>query len=206
MKFPEQIFITGTDTGIGKTVVSTILTLGLNALYWKPIQSGLDFPTDTDWVRRNTGLPERHFAPETYRLTQPLSPHESARLDHVQIELDQFVMPEQEGFPHLVVEGAGGIMVPINEKEYLFHLAKQFDLPVVLVAKSGLGTINHTLLSIEKLKSEGLAIFGVVLNGPKNEKNREAIEFYGKVKVIGELGPLANFQKETLQEAFLSSF
>ena len=184
-KIPRQLFITGTDTGIGKTVVSAILVSGLNGKYWKPIQSGLEETTDTQWIQEVTTLPENHFFPETYRLQRPLSPHASAVAEGTRINLDIFQLPSTEDY--LIVEGAGGIMVPLNETHLMLDLMKKLDIPVLLVARSELGTINHTLLSLEQMRISGLEVFGVIMNGPRNPVNRESIEHFGNVTVRAEI-------------------
>ncbi|MEX0780647.1 MAG: dethiobiotin synthase [Balneolales bacterium] len=204
-KFPPQLFITGTDTGIGKTMISAILVKGLQAAYWKPIQSGLAGETDTEWAYRNTGLPVTHFLPERYRLTKPLSPHLSARLDGVKINLNDFHLPEYEQ-NHLIIEGAGGIMVPINDQYFIADLIRQLNIPVLLVARSGLGTINHTLLTLEKLNSLKVPVFGVVLNGEINSENKKAIEHFGHAKVIAEIDHLSYPAPKTLQLIFENEF
>lgn len=206
MDLPSRFFVTGTDTGVGKTVVSAILAAGRKAAYWKPVQSGLEEPTDTGWVRRVTGLPDHLFIPETYRLNRPLSPHVSAALDGVTISLAAFELPDPDTFPRLVVEGAGGVMVPLNGTHLMTDLMRHLNLPVLLVARSGLGTINHTLLSLEKLVRSGLDVFGVVLNGPKNQLNKQAIETYGRIRVLAEVEPLAVIDGRSLEAAYCNYF
>ncbi|RJP94001.1 MAG: dethiobiotin synthase [Desulfobacteraceae bacterium] len=201
MNFPEKIFVTGTGTGVGKTVVSAILMAGLQAAYWKPIQSGLDEMTDTEWVQKTTGLPDISFYPETYRLSQPISPHAAAEHDGVQIKLDDFKLPDCAKFQHLIVEGAGGVMVPINECQFTTDLIRHLNLPVLLVAKSTLGTINHTLLSLTQLRREGLEVLGVVMNGPVNAVNFDAIETFGRTRVLAQIEPIADINARTLKEA-----
>lgn len=203
---PPRLFITGTDTDVGKTVVAAILTLGLDAVYWKPLQSGLQDVTDTEWVRQATGLSDDHFAAETYRLAQPLSPHTSAALEGVEIELERFCLPALAVAPRLVVEGAGGILVPLGQRHTMLDLMQRFSLPVLLVARSTLGTINHTLLSIEQLRQRGLAIAGVVMNGPKNPANKEAIEHFGQVAVVAEVEPLDDLTPASLSAVFERCF
>lgn len=205
MDWPEKIFVTGTDTGIGKTVVSAILAAGLNAGYWKPVQSGLDGETDTAAVRRMTGLPAGHFKEEAYRLTEPLSPHASAAIDGVEIEMNRFVTPAFDT-EHLVVEGAGGVLVPLNERYLIIDLIARLAIPALVVARSGLGTLNHTLLTLEALRSRDIPILGVVMNGPRNKSNRQAIEKYGQVSVLAELEPLDTVDGPTLQEAYRQLF
>ncbi|MEX2639474.1 MAG: dethiobiotin synthase [Balneolales bacterium] len=188
MDFPGRIFITGTDTSVGKTVVSAILTAGLQAAYWKPVQSGLEEDTDTTLVQRHTGLPGSHFFPEAYRLTRPLSPHLSSRMDGVHIRLDGIMLPDYKQ-KHLVIEGAGGVMVPLNDKHLMIDLIRNLESSVILVTRSGLGTINHTLLTLEKLQRMSIPVFGVVMNGKKNPGNKQAIEKYGNATVIAEIEP-----------------
>lgn len=206
LKFPERLFITGTDTGIGKTIVSAMLMSGIKARYWKPVQSGLTDITDTEWVKKHTGIDESCFFPETYRLRAPLSPHESASLEGKHIDIERFVIPQVSQGETLLIEGAGGIMVPLNKKELMIDLMKRCNAPVLIVARSGLGTINHTLLSINRLRQENMEIFGVVMNGPLNKANREAIEHFGSVKVIAEIEPLEIITPEILKESFSRYF
>jgi dethiobiotin synthetase len=206
LKYPARLFITGTDTGIGKTLVSAILMSGINARYWKPVQSGLADITDTEWVRRHTGLDDSKFFSETYRLKAPLSPHESAALEGIHIDLEQFIIPKIHEGETLIIEGAGGIMVPLNEKVLMTSLMKRCNAPVILVARSGLGTINHTLLSINQLRQENIQIFGVVMNGPQNTSNRDAIEHFGGVKVIAEIEPMETITPEIIKQGFSRYF
>ncbi len=205
--FPDRVFITGTDTGIGKTLTASILMAGLtNSGYWKPVQSGAEETTDSQWVREATGLPETRFYPETYRLKAPLSPHASAALEDVEIDMEEFWVPYLGSLERLIVEGAGGIMVPLNEEHLMLDLMKRLNYPVILVCKSGLGTINHTLLSLEQLRNQGLDILGVVMNGEPNSSNRQAIEQHGKVKVIAEVPPLEAITPQSLEQAFTDYF
>jgi dethiobiotin synthetase len=201
MSFPPQFFITGTDTNIGKTVVSAMLTLGLGSAYWKPIQSGLVPMTDTEFVRSATGLDDSYFIPERYRLTQPLSPHAAAKNDGVEIALSDFQIPSTDK-PGLIVEGAGGLMVPLNDQDLMIDLIRSLNIPVCLVTRSTLGTINHTLMSIAALRHAKIPILGVIINGQKNQINREAIAHYGKVPILAELEPLTSITPATLKTAF----
>lgn len=202
---PPVIFVSGTDTGIGKTVVSAMLTAGLDASYWKPIQSGLEEETDTEFVKWITEVPKEQIIPERYRLTEPLSPHASAEIDGVSISLDDFELP---GFntDHLVIEGAGGLLVPINREDMIIDLIQTLDVPVLLVVRSELGTLNHTFLSLEALRSRDIPILGVVMNGPKNESNRKAIEKYGEIKVLAELDRIKNLNNNILISTFKKIF
>lgn len=197
---PKKIFITGTDTDVGKSVVSAILVQALHAYYWKPVQSGLAENTDTQTVKHLTNLPDPYFLSETYRLHAPLSPHASAKLENIDIRMDAFHIPKYSEEHHLIVEGAGGICVPLNHTYLVVDLIQYLSLPVIIVARSTLGTINHTLLSIHYLKQKGIPILGVVLNGPKNPSNAEAICFYGKVPILFEIEPLPKINPNTLTE------
>jgi dethiobiotin synthetase len=200
--FPNQFFIAGTDTNVGKTVVSALLTIGLRATYWKPIQSGLDAMTDTDSIRIATGLDDTFLLPERFRLTQPLSPHAAAAIDGVEIHLTDFKLPRSLFTQHLIVEGAGGLMVPLNSQDLMIDLIKFLELPVCLVARTSLGTINHSLLSIAQLRQSDIPILGVILNGKPNAINREAIAHYGKVSILGELDYLDHINPVTLKNTF----
>jgi len=200
--FPGRLFITGTDTGVGKTMISAILLAGLDGFYWKPIQSGLHEGTDTEWVKEKTGLPADHFFPEAYRLTLPLSPHASALHDRVRIDLESFHIPDVPASGHLIIEGAGGVMVPLNERDLMTDLIKRLKAPVLLVARSSLGTINHTLLSLEQVRREGIEVMGVIVNGPRNRENRDAIEHYGKIRVLAEIEPVMDIDPLSLKMIF----
>jgi dethiobiotin synthetase len=134
-------------------------------------------------------------------LTQPLSPHAAAKIDGVQIDLSDFDLPDVGSEP-LIVEGCGGVLVPINADHLVLDLILRFDLPTVVVARSGLGTINHTLLTLRELKVNRVNVLGVILNGEINKSNREAIEFYGHTPVIGEVEPLKNFSENELLRTF----
>ncbi|HEX4856111.1 MAG TPA: dethiobiotin synthase [Limnobacter sp.] len=177
----KHLFVTGTDTGLGKTVTSAWLCRHWQADYWKPVQSGLEDGTDSELVARLSGA---RVHPETHRLTQPLSPHQSADIDGVKIQLGDFVLPQAD---RLVVEGAGGCLVPLNWRDTMLDLMKHLDTCALLVARSGLGTINHTCLSLQALKAAQVPVLGVILVGPTNSPNREAIEHFGEVPVLAEL-------------------
>ena len=191
-----SLFITGTDTDVGKSVAAAWLMEKMGADYWKPIQAGLDGETDRDVVERLSGLPKSHFHPTTFNLTSPLSPHEAARRDGVKIQLQDFILPTSKR--ELIVEGAGGLLVPLNEKDFIIDLIQLLKLPAVLVARSGLGTINHTLLSLDQLRQRKIPIAGVIINGPINPGNRQAIMDYGQVDIIGEIPHLTPLNAKTL--------
>lgn len=204
IQFPKRFFVTGTDTDVGKTVVSALLMSGLNATYWKPIQAGLDEETDTEFVQRVSESESDVIIPEAYRLNTPMSPHAAADIDSISISLDDFSLPDFNT-ENLIVEGAGGLIVPINWDDTVLDLIDSFKLPVLLVARSALGTLNHTLLSLEALRARNIEVFGVVLNGPAHQSNKETIEHFGKVKVY-ELGTIEQFDKESLSETFNEVF
>ena len=201
---PKRFFVTGTDTGIGKTLVSAMLMSSLDATYWKPIQAGLDEETDTEFVKRVSEAPENRIIQERYRLETPMSPHGAADIDRVEISLDDFSLPDHSS-EHLIVEGAGGLWVPINWKESILDLIIRLELPVLLVARSELGTLNHTLLSLEALRNRNIDVFGVILNGPHHQSNKETIEHFGKIPVF-ETHEIKTIDKQTLQEAFRNCF
>lgn len=205
VEFPKEIFVTGTDTGVGKTVVSAMLCAGLDASYWKPIQAGRDPLTDTEQIRHWSSLPEERFFPERYILERPMSPHAAAEAEDIEILLDDFSLPES-ATPHLVVEGAGGLLVPINRRETILELIRQLELPVLLVARSGLGTINHTLMSIHMLESSGITLWGVVLNGEKHPSNEDAIRHFGNPPRLFSSAPMDQFAPDTFRAAFNKTF
>ena len=206
MTLPKSLFVTGTNTDIGKTVVCGVLVAGLRAHYWKPIQSGLIDGTDTDWIVEHTDIPQNHIHKETYSLQQPLSPHAAAVIDNVEISLDAFSLPAVPDEDFLIIEGAGGVLVPINEKYFMLDLIVKLGTPVLVVADSELGTINHSLLSIRQLRDRNIEIAGVVMNGPQNQGNKEAIEFYGDVEVIAEIEPLEELGTKALSDCFIRNF
>lgn len=179
---------------------------GLNAAYWKPVQSGDLLGTDTEWIQRHTLLPSHRFFKETYRFREAVSPHAAAALEGVEIDLDAFQTPSYAPLDHIIIEGAGGVMAPLNQSCFMVDLLIKLQAPVLLVARSGLGTINHTLLSLEKIRQKGLSLLGVVMNGSKNADNRSAIEQFGKVRVLSEVPPLANITPASLKEAFYKCF
>jgi len=195
--------ITGTDTGIGKTVFAAALTGALAAHYWKPVQAGLDDGADADTVARLAGVPQDHILAEAYRLTQPLSPHRAAELDGVVIDLARLVLPPQRP---LVVEGAGGVLVPITRETTYADVFARWNLPVIVVARTALGTINHSLLTIAALRARGLMVHGVAFVGDANEDNEMTIAALARVRRLGRLPPLPVLTRETLAAAFAAGF
>ena len=193
-----KYIIAGIGTEIGKTFISSILTENLQADYWKPIQSGaLDF-TDTDTVKSLISNNKTVFHPETYRLNQPMSPHAAAAIDGVEIELSKFQLPQTEN--HLIVELAGGIMVPLNDRETNLDLIKKLNIPVILISKNYLGSINHTLLSVEVLKINDIEVKGLIFNGQQNKSSEDFILNYTKLECLGRVGFEENIDKNVVMK------
>ena len=196
------LFVTGTDTNVGKTVVSAALMLRyrgqVRLRYWKAIQTGIEQDDDTAEVVRLVECESDDVLEAGVGLQRPLSPHLAARLSGVAIELQPLVDTAKRSDRPLIVEGAGGALVPVNDSDMMADLMIGLGLPAVVVARSSLGTINHTLLTLEALRRRSIAIAGVVLVGPPNADNREAIEQYGCVAVLGELPRLEPLTPEAL--------
>lgn len=190
-------FVTGTDTDVGKTLVSAWLLIHLDGAYWKPVQAGTEPPTDSATVQRLADLPVGRILPEAYLLPEAMAPHEAARRAGVALDMQKLAPPPSDGL--VIVEGAGGLMVPLTEYTYMIDLAAELDLPIVLVARSTLGTINHTLLSIEAIRRRGLPLAGVVITGPETPHNRAAIERYGQIEVIAEIPWLETVDRAALK-------
>jgi dethiobiotin synthetase len=196
-----RIVVTGTDTDVGKTVFAAALAAALDATYWKPVQAGLDDGGDGDAVRR---LGVRHVLPEAYRLTTPCSPHRAAHIDGVRIDPARLALPQVEG--PLVVEGAGGVLVPLADDLLYADMFARWQAPVVLVARTALGTINHSLLSIEALRHRGVPILGVAFVGEAQPDSEATIVRIGGVRRLGRLGRLAPLTADTLAAAFAAEF
>jgi dethiobiotin synthetase len=180
------LFVTGTDTGIGKTMVCAWLVRNWGADYWKPVQSGAAEGTDAEQVAMLA--PGTTIHPSAYDLTAPLSPHEAARQQDVVIDLESITLPRTPR--PLVVEGAGGVMVPLNDTMLMVDLMVRLGLPALVVSCGRLGTINHTLMTLDILRRRNIPILGVVMNGSGHPSNGEAIAHYGKVKILAELPQL----------------
>ncbi len=176
----KPIFITGIGTGIGKTITSAVLVESLQADYWKPVQSGDLEYTDTDKVKELVSNNKSIFHPEAYRLTQPFSPHKSAELDGVKIELSKIILPESEN--QLIIEGAGGLMVPLNDTDLMIDLIQKLEAEVILVSKNYLGSINHTLLSAEILKVRGITLRSIIFSGEADLSSQNIILQHLKIE------------------------
>ncbi|HEV2387244.1 MAG TPA: dethiobiotin synthase [Candidatus Acidoferrales bacterium] len=202
----EGFFVTGTDTGVGKTVLAALLVAALDAVYWKPIQTGLGEGSDRETVMRLASIPASQTRDEIYRFDPPVSPHLAARRAGGRIDLARICRPRLPAGTPLVAEGAGGALVPINECEFMTDVMRRVGLPVLVAARSTLGTINHTLLTLAALDAARLPVAGVVLVGPENKDNREAIERYGRTPVVGAIPPLAEIRRETLIGLYRAGF
>lgn len=196
------MIITGTDTDVGKTVVASMLALGLGLSYFKPIQCGCDPETDAQAVQRMTGLGPERVLKSPVMLSQPLSPHRAAELDGVTIDLESLTPPPER----LIIEGAGGLMVPVDRKVLFIDLFATWKRPVVLVARTGLGTINHTLLSVEALKARKINNIGIVFVGAKNLDTQQTISEMGSVKILGRVPILSKIDDEILIQTFNRKF
>lgn len=198
---PRGVFVTGTDTGVGKTVVASLLTLGWpGAHYWKPVQCGADPATDRESVRRATALAPERILPEAYNLALPQSPHVAAAAEGIAIERARLALPQADG--PIVAEGAGGVLVPLNDRDTMADLMTWLDLPIVLVARTQLGTLNHTLLSLEALRRRSLDVRLLVLNGPPVATTTATLRQRGRVPMLLELPPLPQLTPATLQSAW----
>lgn len=203
---PSRFFITGTDTGVGKTVVSALLCAALDAIYWKPIQTGTRDSTDRKTVMTLAQLPRARTLPEAYRFALPVSPHLAAQRAGVRIDLRQICVPRIPARENLIVEGAGGTLVPINGSQFMTDLMRHLKLPVLLVSRTALGTINHTLLSLAALRAARLDIRGVVMVGKPNTDNQRAIEHCGEIAVVGTVPFLKKINRATFLTVFQHNF
>ncbi len=199
-----RFVISGTDTGIGKTVFAAALTHALKAHYWKPVQSGLEEETDSETVARLAGVPHTRILPEAYRLKTPASPHLSARLDTVTIDSALLQPPRLDG--PLVIEGAGGLLVPLTERVLFADVFARWQIPLILCARTALGTINHTLLSLEALRQRAIPVQGVVFIGDEDRENQRIITNIGAVRPLGRLPRLVDLTSDVLHQAFAQHF
>lgn len=202
----ERFFVTGTDTNVGKTVVSALLCAAIGAIYWKPIQTGSRDGTDRNTVMRLAELPRNRTLPENYIFSPPVSPHLAARMAGARIELRKIRAPEIAASERMIAEGAGGALVPINRTQLMTDLMRHLGFPVLLVSRTSLGTINHTLLSLAALRAARVEIRGVILVGKANLENRKAIEHYGEIAVIGWLPFLKRLDRRALLGAYKKHF
>jgi len=196
----QGFFVTGTDTGIGKTIVSTVLAVGLKAHYWKPIQTGSADGTDSDFVGRWIGAEKVY--PESYLFPEALSPHLAAKAHNEEIDM-QRCLNDSLGLPQgTIIEGAGGVLVPINGSLMMIDVIHALGRAVVLVAGTKLGTINHTLLTLEALNTRKIPICGVITVGEENFSSERSIENYGQVPVLGNVSICSSFSESWFQEIY----
>jgi dethiobiotin synthetase len=198
------VVVTGTDTGVGKTVFAAALAGALDGFYWKPVQAGLQEETDSETVLRLSGLPAERILPEAYRLKTPASPHLAAKLDGVAIDPAALVLPDT--IRPLVVEAAGGLLVPLTREVLYIDVIARWRAPVVLCARTTLGTINHSLLSIEALRARGIALLGIVFTGDENAETERIIVHIGRVPHLGRLPHLAPLTASSLRTSFARHF
>ena len=196
-----RLVVCGTDTDVGKTVVSALLVQGLNAIYWKPVQSGLEAGGDRERIMRLIDLPSDRWIKEAYAFHAAVSPHWAAELEDTCLDPKRLTLPPIGARP-LVVETAGGLHVPLTRTWQQIDQLQEWMLPVVLVARSGLGTLNHTLLSLEALRNRRIPVIGLILNGPAHADNPRTLAEIGDVPVLAELPPLHPLNRETLQDAW----
>ncbi len=194
---PNRFFVSGIGTEVGKTVVSAILVKALQADYWKPVQAGDLLFSDSmkiaEWV------PGARIHQEAYRLQTPMSPHAAADIDGIQIDLNAFELPATDN--SLIVEGAGGLLVPLNEKDHMLDLIERLKLPVILVSRHYLGSINHTLLSLEALKARNIPLAGLIFNGKEHPTTERIIQQIGGIRPVGRIEELPDLQPNTIVQA-----
>jgi dethiobiotin synthetase len=192
-----KIFITGSDTNVGKTLISSWIALHTGFSYFKPIQTGTSEGSDSLEVHK---LSKTKIHPENYIYKKPLSPHLAAKLENDMIDIEKIILPSS---CNLIIEGAGGVLVPINDTYLMVDLIKKLGAPVILVARTTLGAINHTLLSLEALRSRNIAVLGVIMNGEQNPQNSNSIELYGRTSVLAEFPKLDSVSMNTLKRVAL---
>ncbi|MDQ8699335.1 dethiobiotin synthase [Hyphomicrobium sp. LHD-15] len=200
----QGLIVTGTDTDVGKTVFAAALAGALGATYWKPIQCGLADGGDSERVHTLSGLPPHRIHPEAYRLNMAASPHRAAEAEGIEIGIAKLELPKIEG--PLVVEGAGGLMVPVNRQTLTIDVFASWRLPVVLVARTALGTINHSLLSIEALNGRNIPILGIAFVGDENPDTERTIAEMGNVRRLGRLPQIEPLTRTSLADAFQAAF
>ncbi len=194
----KGLIVCGTDTDVGKTVASALLVQGLDATYWKPVQSGLDGGGDLGRICKILNLPQERWCHEAYKFVAPVSPHWAAEKENRLINPKKLQIPKIKG--PLVIETAGGVLVPLNREWLQVDQLKEWQLPIILVARSGLGTLNHTLLSLEALRQRKLPVLGLILNGPTHQDNPKTLEQLGNVPVIAQLPHLPKLTAQALKE------
>jgi len=200
----RRFVVTGTDTGIGKTVFSAALTGAIDGYYWKPVQAGVEDGGDAEAVARLAGLPPGRILPEAWRLATPCSPHLAAEIDNVAIDTDALDPPDCPG--PLVIEGAGGALVPVSRSVIYADIFARWQIPVIVVARTSLGTINHSLLTLEALRRRDVPVHGIAFVGAENRDSEEIIASLGEVRRLGRLDHLPDLQPSELAAAFAHGF
>jgi len=189
MNLPRRLVVCGTDTDVGKTLVSAVLVQGLQASYWKPVQCGeLASGGDSGQVQALTAAKTGRILPEAYKLKQPASPHHAADAEGISLNESQLNLPVVQG--SLVVELAGGLLVPLRHDLLQIEMLQRWGLPVVLVTRTGLGTLNHSLLSLEALERRRIHLLGVIVNGQPHPANEASLQSIGKVQILGRIPTL----------------
>tara|TARA_Y100001968_G_C19381387_1_gene730519 strand:+ start:130 stop:783 length:654 start_codon:yes stop_codon:yes gene_type:complete len=201
----KGIVVCGTDTNVGKTIISSLLVQGLKGTYWKPIQSGEDEDgTDTSRICKILKLPKERWIQEVYKFQAAVSPHWAAEKENKCIDLKLLKIPSSKG--PLIIETAGGLMVPLNRQSLQIDQLKNWGLPIILVSRSGLGTLNHTLLSIEALRKRDIPILGIFLNGPPHQDNPKTLEEYSGISVVAHIPHLETINSSSLQNEWDKQF
>jgi dethiobiotin synthase len=198
----RDLFVTGTDTNVGKTVLSALLVAALDGIYWKPIQTGVSEGTDRETVVRWADIPEERTAPECYTFDPPVSPHLAAEWAGATIDLKSIRRPQTAAGKPLIAEGAGGVLVPVNNSQFMLDLIVQLGLPVVIASRSALGTINHSTLTVRELRRAGATVKGVVMIGHENKDNERAVEKYAAVPILGRIPFLDSINRRALLQVF----
>ena len=200
LELMKKVFITGTDTDVGKTIVSAGLCLSWPAHYWKPIQAGAEPCTDNEVMARF--IPKERIFPSAYVLRKACSPNQAARAEGCRVQKQNLIYPTNRNCSHLVIEGAGGLLVPFNEHETMLDLIIHLGTAVIITARSGLGTLNHSFLTLQALRSKGVNILGIIMVGDFHADNKKDIESIGKTKVLLELPFLKTLNAESLKPHF----
>ena len=191
-----KFIICGTDTDVGKTLISSFFVRGLKSFYWKPIQSGIETETDSQSILRLSGIKKEKILKEAYIFQKPVSPHWAAEIDGKKIDINLLNLPKIDG--SIVIETAGGLMVPITRNFLQIDQIRKWNLPVIIVCRSSLGTLNHTLLTIEALKKRNIKILGLIINGEKHLDNPKTLREFSKLPIIAEFPRLNNIDKNNL--------